>query len=110
MVAPGGAIAVAVISAMKATAGEEESKTMGMLLGAPVARSAFVLAKSVAMVVHVSLVAVAVGVGLRRGQPRRRHEPGRPEHRRGQPCTSVPWACSSEPSRSPWAPGPAMRS
>lgn len=64
MVAPAGVIAVAVISAMKATASEEETKTMGLLLGAPVTRSTFLLAKSAAMAVHVAIVAVAAGVGL----------------------------------------------
>lgn len=64
MVAPAGAIAVAVISAMKATANEEQSKTMGVLLGTPVARSTFILAKSAAMAIHVLLVAVSVAVGL----------------------------------------------
>ena len=64
MIAPAGAIAVAVISAMKSTANEEESKTMGLLLGAPVPRSTFILAKSAAMMIHVLVVAGAVGVGL----------------------------------------------
>ena len=64
MVAPAGVIAVAVISAMKSTANEEETKTMGVLLGAPVTRSTFILAKSAAMAVHVLLVAVSVSAGL----------------------------------------------
>ena len=67
MVAPAGVIAVAVISAMKATANEEETKTMGVLLGAPVARSTFLLAKSAAMAIHVAIVAVSVSVGLALG-------------------------------------------
>lgn len=67
MVAPAGVIAVAVISAMKATAAEEETKTMGMLLGAPVGRSTFLLAKAAAMAIHVLLVAGSVGVGLALG-------------------------------------------
>ncbi len=64
MVAPAGAIAVAVISATRAIAGEEEDKTMGMLLGAPVGRGSFLMAKSVAMMVHVLLVSAAVSAGL----------------------------------------------
>ncbi len=64
MIAPAGAIVVAVISATKATAGEEETKTMGMLLGAPVSRAAFALAKSAAMAIHVALVAAAIGLSL----------------------------------------------
>lgn len=67
MIAPAGVIAVAVISAMKATANEEESKTMGVLLGAPVPRSSFILAKSMAMAVHTLIAAAAVGAGLMLG-------------------------------------------
>ncbi|MGA8211165.1 MAG: ABC transporter permease subunit [Nocardioidaceae bacterium] len=67
MVAPAGVIVVAVVSATKATAGEEQDKTLGLLLGAPVTRSAFLVAKTVAMVVHALLVAGAVGVGLALG-------------------------------------------
>lgn len=64
LMAPAAVIAVAVVSAVKGTVGEEETGTLGVLLGAPVSRSAFVAAKAAAMVVHVVLVAVAVGVGL----------------------------------------------
>ena len=64
MVAPAGVIAVGVISGVKATATEEENKTMGMMLGAPVTRTGFLLAKAVAMFVHVVIVSAAVGVGL----------------------------------------------
>ncbi len=64
MVAPAGVIAVGAISASRAIAGEEEDKTLGMLLGAPVSRASFLVAKSLAMVVHVLLVSVAVGAGL----------------------------------------------
>ena len=67
MVAPGGVLAVGVISGVKATATEEENKTMGMTLGAPVTRTAFLLAKSVAMLVHVAIVSAAVGAGLTLG-------------------------------------------
>lgn len=67
MVAPAGVIAVAVISATKSTAHEEETKTMGVLLGAPVARSTFIWAKSAAMAVHVAIIAVAIGIGLMLG-------------------------------------------
>lgn len=64
MVAPGCLIAVAIISAVRSTAGEEDSKTLGMLLGAPVGRSTFLAAKAVAMLLHVALVGVAAVVGL----------------------------------------------
>lgn len=64
LVAPLGGIAVAVVSATRATAGEEEAKTMGVLLSTPLTRVEFLLAKTVAMVVHVAIVGVAVCFGL----------------------------------------------
>lgn len=64
MIAPAAVIAVAVVSAAKSVAGEEESKTLGVLLAAPVPRSAFLWAKVAATAVHVVLASVAVGVGL----------------------------------------------
>ncbi len=67
LVAPLGAIAVAVIAGTAATAGEEESKTLGVLLSTPLRRHTVVLAKSVAMVVLVALVAVFVYLGLLAG-------------------------------------------
>jgi ABC-2 type transport system permease protein len=64
MVAPAGVIAVGVISAAKATAGEEEAGTLGILLAAPVSRSMFLAAKELAMIVAVFFVSAAVAVGL----------------------------------------------
>ncbi|AOW92642.1 hypothetical protein BFN03_07905 [Rhodococcus sp. WMMA185] len=64
MVAPAGAIAIGVISAVRATAGEEEDKTLGILLGAPVGRLPFLLAKIGAMIVHVLVVCAFLSVGL----------------------------------------------
>ncbi|BDZ41814.1 hypothetical protein GCM10025865_11130 [Paraoerskovia sediminicola] len=64
MVAPGFLIAVAVISGMRATAAEEEAKTLGMSLSAPVSRTTFLAAKSVATVLLVGLMGVMVLVGL----------------------------------------------
>lgn len=64
LVAPMGGIAVAVISATRATAGEEETKTMGVLLSTPLTRVGFLLAKTLAMVVHVAIVGLAVYGGL----------------------------------------------
>ncbi len=64
MIAPGSFIAVAVISATRATAGEEDSKTLGTLLGAPVSRATFLWAKAGAMAVHVLALGVATVAGL----------------------------------------------
>ncbi|WP_072691635.1 ABC transporter permease subunit [Rhodococcus marinonascens] len=64
MVAPAGAIAIGVISAVRATAGEEEDKTLGALLGAPVGRTPFLLAKIDAMIVHVLVVCLFLAGGL----------------------------------------------
>ncbi|MEV0946687.1 ABC transporter permease subunit [Rhodococcus sp. NPDC049939] len=64
MVAPAGAIAIGVISAVRATAGEEEDKTLGMLLGAPVGRIPFLLVKIDAMIVHVLVVCLFLAGGL----------------------------------------------
>lgn len=64
MIAPAGVIAVAVIAAVKSTAGEEEAKTMGMVLGAPVSRSAFVTARSLAILALVLIASASIGVGL----------------------------------------------
>lgn len=66
MVAPAGVITAAILSASRATAGEEEDRTLGLLLSAPVSRTTFIVTKLIAMVVHVLIVAgfVAAGLGL----------------------------------------------
>lgn len=64
IVAPGAVIAVAVVSGTRATAGEEETGTLGLLLGCPVSRESFLLAKWAAMVVHVAAASTATCVGL----------------------------------------------
>lgn len=64
IVAPVGLIAVAVISAARATAGEEEDKTLGVLLAAPVGRLTFLVSKTTAMVIHVLVVGVLLAVGI----------------------------------------------
>ncbi|GJF16622.1 hypothetical protein NGTWS0302_16190 [Mycolicibacterium cyprinidarum] len=64
IVAPVGAIAVAVISAARATAGEEEDKTLGVLLAAPVGRLTFLFTKAAAMVIHVLIVGICLAVGI----------------------------------------------
>lgn len=62
--APAVLIVVAVGSATRATAGEEEDRTLGTLLGAPVGRVEFLLAKAAATAVHVGVVAAAMAGGL----------------------------------------------
>ena len=64
MVAPAAAIAVGVISAGRATAGEEEAKTLGVLLSAPVARLTFLSVKAAAMVIHVVILGAFLAAGL----------------------------------------------
>lgn len=62
--APMGVIAVAVISMVRAIAGEEQDKTLGVLLSAPVSRPTFMLAKVSAMVVHVLIVIAGLAIGM----------------------------------------------
>ncbi|RVW01377.1 ABC transporter permease subunit [Rhodococcus xishaensis] len=64
IVAPAGAIAIGVISAVRATAGEEQDKTLGILFGAPVGRIPFLVAKIEAMIVHVLVVCAFLAGGL----------------------------------------------
>ncbi len=64
IVAPVGVIAVAVISAARATAGEEEDKTLGVLLAAPVGRLRFLFTKAAAVVIHVLIVGLLLAVGI----------------------------------------------
>ncbi len=59
IIAPG-----AVNAATKSTAGEEESKTAGMFLAAPISRTSFIVARALAVVVLVTVTSAAVGVGL----------------------------------------------
>lgn len=61
---PIGVIAVAVISMVRAIAGEEQDKTLGVLLSAPVSRTTFLLAKATAMAVHVLIVVAGLAVGM----------------------------------------------
>ncbi|WP_176224811.1 ABC transporter permease subunit [Rhodococcus sp. 1168] len=64
LVVPGGLIAVAILSASKAICGEEQTKTIGVLLSLPLSRSAFLAAKTAAMIVHVLLATLGVAAGL----------------------------------------------
>lgn len=67
MMGPGFVIAAAVISAGAATAGEEQARTMSLLLSTSASRTTFLAAKTAAMVVHVLIVAVAILAGLLAG-------------------------------------------
>lgn len=62
--APIGVIAVAVISIVRAVAGEEQDQTVGLLLSAPLSRTTFLLAKATAMVGHVLVAVAGLAVGL----------------------------------------------
>ena len=64
VVAPVGALAVAIVSVARAVAGEEQGKTLGVLLSAPVTRSTFLLTKAAAMVAHVLVVVAGLAVGM----------------------------------------------
>lgn len=67
MLAPGFLIATALISGASATAGEEQSRTMALVLSTGTARTTFLLAKSAAVLTHVVVVALAMFVGLLAG-------------------------------------------
>lgn len=64
VVAPAGVITAAILSASRAIAGEEEDRTLGLVLSAPVSRTAFIVTKLLAMVVHVLIVAACIAAGL----------------------------------------------
>jgi len=63
MVAPFVVIYVALASATKAFGGEVEDRTMGLLMANPVPRTRLAIDKLAAMVVHVVLVSVLIGLG-----------------------------------------------
>jgi ABC-2 type transport system permease protein len=64
MVGPGFVIATAIISAGAATAGEEQARTMGLVLSTSASRTTFLAAKTTAMIAHVVIVSVAMFAGL----------------------------------------------
>jgi ABC-2 type transport system permease protein len=64
IVAPAFLIAIAVISAGRAIAGEERARTMALVLSTPTSRTTFLAAKTAAMAAHVLIVAAALFVGL----------------------------------------------
>lgn len=61
---PGGLIAVAVISAAKGIAGEEQTKILGVLLSTPVSRTAFLIAKTTAMIINVLLATIGAAAEI----------------------------------------------
>lgn len=67
LLAPAAVIVVGVASAAAASAGEEENKTLGLALSTPVSRGGFLVAKMIAMLALVGIVAGCVGLGLELG-------------------------------------------
>ena len=64
LVAPGFLIAMAILSAGAATAGEEQARTLALVLATSASRTTFLAAKTAAMVAHVLIVSVAIFTGL----------------------------------------------
>jgi ABC-2 type transport system permease protein len=64
LVGPGFLIATAIISAGAATAGEEQARTLGLVLSTSASRNTFLAAKTAAMLTHVLIVSVAMFAGL----------------------------------------------
>jgi len=64
VVAPGFLVAMAILSAGAATAGEEQARTLALVLATPASRTTFLAAKTAAMVAHVLIVSVAILTGL----------------------------------------------
>lgn len=62
--APVAVLVVGALSGARATAGEEQDGTMGLLLSAPVGRGRVLLAKATATAAHVAGVCAAVVVGM----------------------------------------------
>jgi ABC-2 type transport system permease protein len=64
IMAPAFLIAIAVISAGRAIAAEEDGQTMSLVLSTPASRTTFLSAKTAAMAAHVLIVSVALFIGL----------------------------------------------
>ena len=64
LVAPGFLIATAIISGGTSTAGEEQARTMGLVLSTSTSRATFLAAKTATMLAHVLIVSVAMFTGL----------------------------------------------
>lgn len=64
MIGPGFLIATAMISAVSATAGEEQAGTLSLVLSTPTPRTTFLFAKATATLTHVLVVATALFAGM----------------------------------------------
>jgi ABC-2 type transport system permease protein len=64
LMAPIAFMLVTVTLGASALAGEEARRTMGLLLANPIRRSTVVLQKTLAMVIHASVVAIALAAGV----------------------------------------------
>ncbi len=64
LVVPAVLVVTAVVSIVRGVAGEEQTKTLGVLLSTPVSRTSFLLAKSGAMLAHVVVADLGVALGL----------------------------------------------
>ena len=64
IMAPAFLVAIAVISAGRAIAAEEDGQTMALVLSTPASRTTFLAAKTAAMAAHVLIVSVALFIGL----------------------------------------------
>lgn len=67
IVGPGFLIATALISASAATAGEEQRRTLGLVLATGATRTTFLAAKTAAVLTHVAIVALAMFLGMLAG-------------------------------------------
>lgn len=64
IVAPGGVIAIAIISGSLGIAGEEERKTLDVLLSMPMSRRTFLIGKTIAMFTHIVIVTAGLAFGF----------------------------------------------
>lgn len=69
LMGPGFLIATAMISATAATAGEEQARTLGLVLSTGVSRTTFLSAKAAATLTHVIIVAAAMFAGMLLANP-----------------------------------------
>ena len=66
---PGFLIATAMLSAVSATATEEQTRTLGLVLSTATPRTTFLSAKTTAMITHVLIVGVAIFLGMVAANP-----------------------------------------
>lgn len=69
LMGPGFLIATAMISGAAATAGEEQARTLGLVLSTGTSRTTFLSAKAAATLTHVLIVAAAMFVGMLLANP-----------------------------------------